>query len=229
MLGQKLLGKRVNTPAVGEYPGDVATVIQLAPDENAPETAFQVNLPQWGKTRVQTAQHQAEPPEDWGLKHSEARPKGMDAHAYDIHISDSQQLLVYFLESLGSPANELFQLFRVKPEDVNNSRINPGRTRLLAGVDGLGLVCDLICEPGQRRGAGLGCEHGLVMKGNRVHNLGRQTPKVKQCPSHFSVVSAQNLPFRFNGRSSLSESRSGSHQGLAREKLSGDQLAKIVQ
>ena len=48
-LGQKLLGKKVNTPAVGEYPGGVATVIQLAPDQNAPEIAFQVNLPQLGR------------------------------------------------------------------------------------------------------------------------------------------------------------------------------------
>ena len=37
-LGSKLLGKKVNTPAVG----GVATVIQLAPDTKAPEIAFQV-------------------------------------------------------------------------------------------------------------------------------------------------------------------------------------------
>jgi hypothetical protein len=51
-LGQKLLGKQVNTPAAGEYPGGVATVTQLAPDKNAPEVVFQVNLGQWGEIGV---------------------------------------------------------------------------------------------------------------------------------------------------------------------------------
>ena len=51
-LGQKLLGKQLNTPAVGDYPGGVATVIQLAPDDNAPEIAFQVSLPQFGEVGV---------------------------------------------------------------------------------------------------------------------------------------------------------------------------------
>ena len=51
-LGQKLLGKQVNTPAAGEYPGGVATVVQLAPDQNAPEIAFRVSLPQWGEIGV---------------------------------------------------------------------------------------------------------------------------------------------------------------------------------
>ena len=51
-LGNKLLGKKVNTPAVGEYPGGVATVIQIAPDQNAPDIAFQVNLKQFGDIGV---------------------------------------------------------------------------------------------------------------------------------------------------------------------------------
>ncbi len=51
-LGRKLLGKKVNTPAVGEYPGGLATVIQLAPDQNAPEIAFQVSLAQFGEIGV---------------------------------------------------------------------------------------------------------------------------------------------------------------------------------
>jgi hypothetical protein len=33
----KLLGKKVNTPATGQYPGGVATVHQVAPEEKAPE------------------------------------------------------------------------------------------------------------------------------------------------------------------------------------------------
>lgn len=51
-LGKKLLGKEVNTPAVGEYPGGVATVIEIRPDRNAPEIVFQVNLPGWGEIGV---------------------------------------------------------------------------------------------------------------------------------------------------------------------------------
>jgi hypothetical protein len=51
-LGDKLLGKQVNTPAIGEYPGGVATVIGIAPQAKAPEIAFQVNLGQWGKMVV---------------------------------------------------------------------------------------------------------------------------------------------------------------------------------
>jgi hypothetical protein len=51
-LGNNLLGKKVNTPALGEYPGGLATVTQIAPDKNAPEIAFQINLAQWGQTGV---------------------------------------------------------------------------------------------------------------------------------------------------------------------------------
>jgi len=47
-LGIKLLGQKVNTPAAGEYPGGVATVIGIAPESAAPEIVFQVNLGQWG-------------------------------------------------------------------------------------------------------------------------------------------------------------------------------------
>ena len=51
-LGNKLLGKMVNTPATGEYPGGVATVIGIAPDMAAHEIAFQVNLGYWGTVGV---------------------------------------------------------------------------------------------------------------------------------------------------------------------------------
>jgi hypothetical protein len=51
-LGQKLVGNKVNTPAVGEYPGGVATVIQMAPDPKAPDIVFQVHLPNWGEVGV---------------------------------------------------------------------------------------------------------------------------------------------------------------------------------
>jgi len=51
-LGAKLLGQKVNTPALGEYPGGVATVTQLAPPEQAPGIAFQVSSPQWGDIGV---------------------------------------------------------------------------------------------------------------------------------------------------------------------------------
>lgn len=51
-LGKHLIGRRVNTPAVGEYPGGMATVIEIEPDKNAPEIVFQVNLPSWGDIGV---------------------------------------------------------------------------------------------------------------------------------------------------------------------------------
>ena len=51
-LGNKLLGQKVNTPAVGDYPGGVVTVIQIAPDDNAPEIAFQVNQKAFGDIGV---------------------------------------------------------------------------------------------------------------------------------------------------------------------------------
>ena len=51
-LGDKLLGKKVNTPAMGEYPGGMATVIRIAPEPKAPDIALQVNLAHWGKMVV---------------------------------------------------------------------------------------------------------------------------------------------------------------------------------
>ena len=51
-LSNTLLGKKVNTPAMGEYPGGVATVIGIAHETKAPEIAFQVNLGHWGKMVV---------------------------------------------------------------------------------------------------------------------------------------------------------------------------------
>jgi hypothetical protein len=51
-LGTILLGQKVNTPAVGDYPGGVATVTQLAPDKKAPQIVFQVNLPGYGEMGV---------------------------------------------------------------------------------------------------------------------------------------------------------------------------------
>lgn len=51
-LGHKLVGKQVNKPAAGEYPGGVATVIGIAPDTTAPEIVFQVNLGPWGAMGV---------------------------------------------------------------------------------------------------------------------------------------------------------------------------------
>lgn len=51
-LGKHLVGRSVNTSAVGDYPGGVATVIEIEPDKNAPEIVFQVNLPGWGDIGV---------------------------------------------------------------------------------------------------------------------------------------------------------------------------------
>ena len=67
-LGAKLLGKKVNTPAVGEYPGGLATVVQIAPDQSAPEIAFQVNLSQWGDIGVLEHEDVRCWPTDWALR-----------------------------------------------------------------------------------------------------------------------------------------------------------------
>ena len=47
-----LVGRRVVTPAMGDYPGGEATIVELAPDPNAPEIVFTVRHPQWGEIGV---------------------------------------------------------------------------------------------------------------------------------------------------------------------------------
>ena len=46
--GQSLVGRSVATEPIGEYPGGVATVTELAPDPNAPEIVFNVCHPAFG-------------------------------------------------------------------------------------------------------------------------------------------------------------------------------------
>lgn len=50
--GQSLVGKKIVTPAMGDYPGGVATVIEIAPDFTAPEIVFDVEHPTFGKIGV---------------------------------------------------------------------------------------------------------------------------------------------------------------------------------
>ena len=50
--GQSLVGKKIRTPAMGEYPGGIATVIEIAPDFTAPEIVFDVEHPTFGKIGV---------------------------------------------------------------------------------------------------------------------------------------------------------------------------------
>ncbi len=45
VLGESLVGRRVKTIQMGEYPGGIAVVTEIAPDPNAPEIAFNVKLP----------------------------------------------------------------------------------------------------------------------------------------------------------------------------------------
>lgn len=47
LYGKSLIGMEIMTPAMGEYPGGMATVVELGPDENAPEIVFDVNNPGW--------------------------------------------------------------------------------------------------------------------------------------------------------------------------------------
>lgn len=52
-LGTTLLGRMVNTAAIGEYPGGVAKVIELYPDaEDSPEIVFQVSHSTFGEIGV---------------------------------------------------------------------------------------------------------------------------------------------------------------------------------
>jgi len=52
-LGQKLIGRTVMTPQLGDYPGGAAVVIEIAPDPIiAPEISFTVNHPTFGECGV---------------------------------------------------------------------------------------------------------------------------------------------------------------------------------
>lgn len=46
-MGKRLVGRKVKTPAMGEYPGGIATVIEVGHDKNAPEISFMVEHPTW--------------------------------------------------------------------------------------------------------------------------------------------------------------------------------------
>jgi hypothetical protein len=48
MYRDSLVGKWVTTEAIGEYPGGVAQVTEIAPDPAAPEIVFNVDLPGYG-------------------------------------------------------------------------------------------------------------------------------------------------------------------------------------
>lgn len=50
--GPSLIGQRVYTQAMGEYPGGIATVTEIEPDPNAPEIVFQVEHPTFGSIGV---------------------------------------------------------------------------------------------------------------------------------------------------------------------------------
>jgi hypothetical protein len=41
-LGNALVGRTVVTEAIGDWPGGLATVIEITPDSNAPEIVMQV-------------------------------------------------------------------------------------------------------------------------------------------------------------------------------------------
>lgn len=50
--GKKLVGKKVFTQAMGEYPGGYAEILELEPDPAAPEIVFQVKHPTFGEIGV---------------------------------------------------------------------------------------------------------------------------------------------------------------------------------
>lgn len=47
-IGKSLVGKKVITKAMGDYPGGVAIVETIQPDPNAPEISFNVSHPTAG-------------------------------------------------------------------------------------------------------------------------------------------------------------------------------------
>ncbi len=51
-FGEKLIGQRVLTEQIGDWPGGWATVVEIEPDENAPEIVFQVSHPVHGEIGV---------------------------------------------------------------------------------------------------------------------------------------------------------------------------------
>jgi|GEM_PF-3351571 hypothetical protein len=55
--GTSLIGQRVDTEAIGEYPGGIATVTELAPDPQAPEIVFTVQHPTFGQMGVFDWEH----------------------------------------------------------------------------------------------------------------------------------------------------------------------------
>lgn len=46
-FGQALIGKHIWTERYGEYPGGIATVVELEPDPNAPEIVLEVQHLSW--------------------------------------------------------------------------------------------------------------------------------------------------------------------------------------
>jgi hypothetical protein len=50
--GASLIGRRIETEAIGEYSGGIATVTEIAPDPQAPEIVFNVRHPTYGEIGV---------------------------------------------------------------------------------------------------------------------------------------------------------------------------------
>ena len=50
--GTSLIGQRVETEPIGEYPGGIAIVTELTPDPQAPEIVFTVQHPTFGPMGV---------------------------------------------------------------------------------------------------------------------------------------------------------------------------------
>lgn len=51
-FGERLVGRQIHTPPMGEYPGGIAEVIALTPDPEAPEIVLQVKHPTYGEIGV---------------------------------------------------------------------------------------------------------------------------------------------------------------------------------
>lgn len=52
LYGDDLIGEKIMTEAMGDYPGGIATIIEIHPDPAVAEIPIQVNNPGWGEIGV---------------------------------------------------------------------------------------------------------------------------------------------------------------------------------
>ena len=133
------------------------------------------------------------------------------------------------MKTLVNTANEVIECFRSQIEGLDHFRTGLGRANLPAKQGTLGPVGEKVCERDERRCLGPRSVPGSMMKGCRLHNVRRQTPKIEQTGSDLSVIGPQKVSLCFDERPSLDDLLPNGYQGMPVEKLTGNQLADIVE